>query len=165
MESKAYVLHALSPLHAGTGHAADVIDLPIARMKATGIPIVLGSASALAALLVHSFLDFNMHIPSNAFLAVTLLAVISSHLRFATERYWFTARWPLALSGTLILVAILAWMVPRAIVRTQEVVLLCKADRLPDGAAQKIALLKQAFALQPKNFETAYAIGEQLRGD
>ena len=44
MESKAYVLHALSPLHAGTGHAADVIDLPIARMKATGIPIVLGSS-------------------------------------------------------------------------------------------------------------------------
>jgi CRISPR-associated protein Cmr4 len=44
MESKAYLLHALSPLHAGTGHAADVIDLPIARMKATGIPIVPGSS-------------------------------------------------------------------------------------------------------------------------
>jgi CRISPR-associated protein Cmr4 len=40
---QAYLLHALSPLHAGTGHAADVIDLPIARMKATGIPIVPGS--------------------------------------------------------------------------------------------------------------------------
>jgi CRISPR-associated protein Cmr4 len=44
MESKAYLLHALSPLHTGTGHAADVIDLPIARMKATGIPIVPGSS-------------------------------------------------------------------------------------------------------------------------
>jgi CRISPR-associated protein Cmr4 len=44
MERKAYLLHALSPLHAGTGHAADVIDLPIARMKATGIPIVPGSS-------------------------------------------------------------------------------------------------------------------------
>jgi CRISPR-associated protein Cmr4 len=44
MESKAYLLHALSPLHAGTGQAADVIDLPIARMKATGIPIVPGSS-------------------------------------------------------------------------------------------------------------------------
>ncbi len=44
MVPRAYLLHALSPLHAGTGHAADVIDLPIARMKATGIPIVPGSS-------------------------------------------------------------------------------------------------------------------------
>ncbi len=41
---RAYILHALSPLHAGTGHSADVIDLPIARMKATGIPFVPGSS-------------------------------------------------------------------------------------------------------------------------
>ena len=40
---KPFLLHALSPLHAGTGHSADVIDLPIARMKATGIPFAPGS--------------------------------------------------------------------------------------------------------------------------
>jgi CRISPR-associated protein Cmr4 len=39
-----YLVHALSPLHAGIGHAADVIDLPIARLKATGIPYVPGSS-------------------------------------------------------------------------------------------------------------------------
>jgi CRISPR-associated protein Cmr4 len=39
-----YLLQALSPLHAGTGHAAELIDLPIARMKATGIPFVPGSS-------------------------------------------------------------------------------------------------------------------------
>ncbi len=44
MEMRPYLLHALSPLHAGTGQAADVIDLPIARMKGTGIPIVPGSS-------------------------------------------------------------------------------------------------------------------------
>ncbi len=44
MKLQAYLVHALSPLHAGVGHAADVIDLPIARMKATGIPIVPGSS-------------------------------------------------------------------------------------------------------------------------
>lgn len=41
---RAFLLHALSPLHAGTGHSADVIDLPIARMKATGIPIAPSSS-------------------------------------------------------------------------------------------------------------------------
>lgn len=44
METRPYLLHALSPLHAGTGQAADVIDLPIARMKGTGMPIVPGSS-------------------------------------------------------------------------------------------------------------------------
>src|SRR5262245_623604 len=44
MKTKPFLLHALSPLHAGVGHAADVIDLPIARMKATGIPFVPGSS-------------------------------------------------------------------------------------------------------------------------
>jgi CRISPR-associated protein Cmr4 len=44
MNTRPYLLHALSPLHAGTGHAADVIDLPIARMKATNIPFVPGSS-------------------------------------------------------------------------------------------------------------------------
>lgn len=44
MKTRSYLLHALSPLHAGTGQAADVIDLPIARMASTGIPIVPGSS-------------------------------------------------------------------------------------------------------------------------
>ena len=44
MQEKPYLIHALSPLHAGTGQAADVIDLPIARMRSTGIPILPGSS-------------------------------------------------------------------------------------------------------------------------
>lgn len=44
MKTKPFLIHALSPVHAGTGQAADVIDLPIARMKATGIPFVPGSS-------------------------------------------------------------------------------------------------------------------------
>jgi len=44
MITATYLVHALSPLHSGTGHSADLIDLPIARMKATGIPYVPGSS-------------------------------------------------------------------------------------------------------------------------
>jgi CRISPR-associated protein Cmr4 len=44
MQTRPFLIHALSPLHAGTGDAADIIDLPIARMKATGIPFVPGSS-------------------------------------------------------------------------------------------------------------------------
>jgi CRISPR-associated protein Cmr4 len=44
MKTIPFIVHALSPLHAGCGHAADVIDLPTARLKATGIPFVPGSS-------------------------------------------------------------------------------------------------------------------------
>lgn len=44
MNTRPFLLHALSPLHAGTGYTPDIIDLPTARMKATGIPFLPGSS-------------------------------------------------------------------------------------------------------------------------
>jgi CRISPR-associated protein Cmr4 len=44
MESRIYHLHALTALHAGTGQGTGVIDLPIAREKATYLPVVPGSS-------------------------------------------------------------------------------------------------------------------------
>lgn len=43
MEAKLLLIQALSPLHAGTGQGVGVIDLPIAREKATNIPFLPGS--------------------------------------------------------------------------------------------------------------------------
>ncbi|MDZ4721785.1 MAG: type III-B CRISPR module RAMP protein Cmr4 [Roseiflexaceae bacterium] len=37
-------VHALSPLHAGTGQGIDIIDLPIARERATALPFLPGSS-------------------------------------------------------------------------------------------------------------------------
>ncbi|MCU0683416.1 MAG: type III-B CRISPR module RAMP protein Cmr4 [Polyangiaceae bacterium] len=44
MKTRAFLVHALSPLHAGIGHADDVVDLPTARLKASGLPFVPGSS-------------------------------------------------------------------------------------------------------------------------
>lgn len=44
MQARLLFVHALSPLHAGTGQGVDVIDLPIAREKATGLPYLPGSS-------------------------------------------------------------------------------------------------------------------------
>ena len=44
MLTQPYFLHALSPLHVGTGQSVEAIDLPIARMRSTGIPFVPGSS-------------------------------------------------------------------------------------------------------------------------
>jgi CRISPR-associated protein Cmr4 len=44
MTAQLTFVHALSPLHAGTGQGSGVIDLPIAREKATGLPFLPGSS-------------------------------------------------------------------------------------------------------------------------
>lgn len=44
MRTRLVLVHALTPLHAGTGQAVGAIDLPIARERPTGIPIVPGSS-------------------------------------------------------------------------------------------------------------------------
>lgn len=41
---RAFIIHALSPLHPGTGQAQGAIDLPIARLKGSGIPYLPGSS-------------------------------------------------------------------------------------------------------------------------
>jgi CRISPR-associated protein Cmr4 len=42
-QAKLTFIHALSPLHAGTGQGVGVIDLPIARERATNLPYLPGS--------------------------------------------------------------------------------------------------------------------------
>jgi len=56
MRTRLLFIHALSPLHAGTGQAVGAIDLPIARERPTGIPLVPGSSikGALRALAVEA---------------------------------------------------------------------------------------------------------------
>lgn len=44
MQTRIFHLQALSALHVGTGQGIGVVDLPIARAKATNLPIVAGSA-------------------------------------------------------------------------------------------------------------------------
>ena len=44
MRARLFHLHALSALHCGTGQSVGVVDLPIARARATNLPIVPGSS-------------------------------------------------------------------------------------------------------------------------
>ena len=44
MQARLFHLHALSALHCGTGQSVGIVDLPIARARATQLPIVPGSS-------------------------------------------------------------------------------------------------------------------------
>jgi len=123
----------------------------------------LGASCGLAALAVHSAMDFNLHIPANALVGVTLLALLASNARYATEKFWFRPGRPakLALSAALAAVTIdfgtQAWRLGG------EAHWLTRAAALPNFSSERAAALEQAFACEPKNSETAYDIGECFR--
>jgi len=124
---------------------------------------VLGASVGLLAILVHSFVDFNMHVPANAILAVTLLALVAGHFRFATEAYWHTVRWPLRIPVLLTLITALVILVPVLIGRTRELRWLVAAENLRPASTAQTAAYEKAFALRPTNFEAAYNIAENYR--
>ena len=124
---------------------------------------VMGGALGLLAILVHSFVDFNMHIPANALVVVTLLALVTGHFRFASEGYWHTLRGPMRGVVTAVLLAPLVYLAPQAWKRTAETHWQAVAERLPAYTAEHAAALKRAFAAEGQNFEIAYDIGEDYR--
>jgi O-antigen ligase len=126
----------------------------------------LGASAGLLALAVHSLADFNLHIPANALIGVTLLALLSSNVRFATERYWLNARLPVKIPLTVLLVGGVVYLSGQEWRRGHEAYWLTHAERFPDYfSPQHTAALKRAFAAEPMNFETADDIGEAYRVD
>jgi O-antigen ligase len=124
---------------------------------------VLGASLGLIALLAHSVVDFNFHIPANAILAITLMALLSSFLRFATEAFWFRTRlWTRVLAG-LVLVCGAGYLLEQGWRGASEFTWLQRAGQAPASSPQQIALLKRAEAIEPANPETARALGEAYR--
>jgi O-antigen ligase len=125
--------------------------------------LVIGASTGLLAILIHSFTDFNMHIPANALLAVVLAALLTSHLRYASEQYWVNPGVLTRSALTLILIASSFYLGKEAIKRYSEESWLKQSDRAEKYSSQQVDLLKRAYAIEPKNYETVYAIGEGLR--
>jgi O-antigen ligase len=123
----------------------------------------LGASAGLLALAVHSVFDFNLHIPANAILGVTLLALLTSNLRFATERYWANARLPVRMLATVALAAGVAYLGWQGWRRGAENYWQARAQSPALLVLDRAALLEKAFAAEPGNFETAYNIGEAYR--
>jgi O-antigen ligase len=124
---------------------------------------VLGASVGLLAILIHSSCDFNFHIPANAVLAVTLMALLSSHLRFATEQYWARISPWARLVASMVLVAGVVYLGEQGRRHFAEYLCLRRAEAAPNFSPARVAWLKKAFTAEPMNSETAYAIGECLR--
>lgn len=123
---------------------------------------VLGITTGLVALLIHSVVDFNMQIPANALLAVVLMANLSGHLRFATDRYWVSLRRFGKVAVTIIGVLAVFYLGSRVGSRYREGVLLTQAAAA-ETATDTMRALYAAYGMEPKNPETVAKIGEILR--
>jgi hypothetical protein len=124
---------------------------------------VFGGSVGLIAILLHSVVDFNLHIPANAILAVTLMALVSSHLRFATESYWFRVCLVLKVTATVLVLAGFWYLGSQAWRQASEFVWLERAARAPTFSTDQIQNLTRAFTIEPMNPQTAYDIGEVYR--
>jgi len=154
-------------LAAGVAKIWRSLDVPAgdlgARRSSNKYAFVLGSSLGLLAIFCHSAVDFNMHIPANAILTVVLMALLSSHLRFATERYWMTAATGLKTLGSAVLAGGMVYLFVQGRRQMGESRWLSQASKAPSFSTAQIDCLKRAFAVEPMNHETAYAIGEACR--
>ncbi len=133
------------------------------KQSSNKFAFVLGATLGLVAILCHALVDFNMYIPANALLAITLMAIITSHLRFATERYWVTARLWAKVVGTAVLAAGLGYLAIQASRHTAENLWLARAARAENISLPQAHLFEKAFAAEPMNGGTACAIGDIYR--
>jgi O-antigen ligase len=133
------------------------------RKKSSKFAFVIGASLGLLAVLIHAVVDFNMQTPAVAILAVTLMALLSSHWRFATERFWFGAGGWGRYVGTLVILSGMLFLGYQEWRGTMEHLRLVQAQRAPEFSDERIAALEGAYKFEPKNFETTYAIGECYR--
>jgi tetratricopeptide (TPR) repeat protein len=91
-----------------------------------------------------------------------LLAIVTAHWRFATERFWFRPGIIGRIAATLVCSAVAAWLGFNFVRTIGEQRLLVNVERITDPE-QYQAALKRAYAIDPKNPETPYWIGSSLR--
>jgi len=120
---------------------------------------VLGSTLGLGALGLHSFVDFNLHIPSNAMLATTLAALLTAFIRFATERYWVPLKMPQRLALTVVVGGASVLLLGQALGQAQEHGALT-ASQEAKSFPEQVTQLERAMGLEPNNPKTAASLGE-----
>ncbi|MHB1306721.1 MAG: O-antigen ligase family protein [Limisphaerales bacterium] len=124
--------------------------------------VVLGVATGVTALMVHSFVDFNWHIPANAMVGVALLAIITGHLRFTTTRYWVNPRLGGRLLITMLAAGTLYFLVPGAIRLHREGTAMTRFEKTRHHQ-QRMDAIHAAWTADPRNPETPQRIGEIYR--
>lgn len=135
----------------------------LGSMRSNKGALVFGAAFSIFAILLHSFTDFNLHIPANAMVSVVLAGLLTAHWRFATEGYWINPRavGKVALTGCIIAIGV--YVGAQASKDRAEFTWLQRAQQIDNYSSEKQSALLHAWEVAPDNYQTAYEIGEYYR--
>jgi len=124
---------------------------------------LMGALIGLLTLLLHSIVDFNMHIPANAVVAIMLMALIAAHGRFVTERFWKNPgpSGKVLLTGMALLAA--GYLIFEGQRMGRETFWLGRAVTATTSWKNNLTALRNAYAAEPANYETTYSLGEYFR--
>jgi O-antigen ligase len=131
----------------------------LGRRNSSKAAFVLGASLGLMSILIHSAVDFNMRIPANAILAITMMALLSAHWRFRTEGYWVN---PGKVGRTLLAATVLG---AAGCLGAQGVRSGREFHWIERGLSEKVswdqavAALKKAHEIEPRNYLTQYELG------
>ncbi|HEX7860035.1 MAG TPA: O-antigen ligase family protein [Verrucomicrobiae bacterium] len=134
----------------------------IATRTSNRSAVVLGCSIGLLAIAFHSAVDFNMHIPANAAVAVALMAILTSHQRFATERFWLKPGVIGRIFGTLVLLAAAGYLVLQLSRLGPQTYLLNTYPR-EKTFESRINLIQKALKFDPNNGLVLLAAGDLYR--
>ena len=134
----------------------------LVEKKSNKAAFVLGGSLGLLAILIHSVVDFHFHIPANAILAVTLMALVAGYQRFATERFWIRSPAMLKILVTLILVSGVVYLFTQELRRAGEFRWMEKEETATTFAEQT-QYVSRALEIEPNNVTNIYLLGELYR--
>lgn len=123
---------------------------------------VMGAGIGLVGLLAACVTDFQMHLPANAILAVTLMALLAGHLRFVTDRYWVPLSRPSLVVITAALLVAGGYMGQRGWQAAQYEYWMRQAATAKAWAPE-LAALRRAVEIDPLAHQAAYQLGEYYR--
>jgi O-antigen ligase len=135
----------------------------VAAQKSDRSAFLLGACLGLLTPFFHSVVDFDMHIPANAVITVTLMALIGAQSGIAAERHWKDPRLSGKILLTIVLAAAMAWLAAQELRRGRETFWLHRADDETASWDDRLAGLQKACEAEPSNYANTYNLGEYYR--
>jgi hypothetical protein len=120
----------------------------------------LGSSLGLLAVLLHSAVDFNMQIPANAILVFCLLAMMMTQLRYVSDRHCVADGVGRRLVISLVVLLCAGYFGVQGSRLAREYWWLTQAGAVSWHSMEEIAAHRRAHAVEPRNPETTYQLGE-----
>lgn len=125
-------------------------------------PVFLGCCLGVFTMLIHSLVDFNLHIPANAILFTVIFAIAVSYWRHSTRRFWISPNWVTSAFQIIIFCGLGSYLMWNArILHASESALMgARKAQDPDSRYQ---LLLMGNEIDPKNYKILTLLGEYHR--